>query len=334
MRLTAFQLLCSISLCSAQIFWTVPDPLGEAGTQFIRYNVTITGTYTHPGTNLTQCGNNGTYDLNIGDNMPLYIGANPPWDPNPFFFWFGRINFKSAAFLCHQNGEPCGSITHWPWYYVHAQLLDLSRATVRVVQNSTGSIYRVTGDQGTFVSNGTELDPALFFTAPGFPVNQTRGTGMRDPAGCVLTESVNWWVSHQTSRKGPAVPRWMLTLSFNRNATVPFTYSLEFSNTSASATVEVASPEGRIALRFAGIRVTGAGLQPYHDHSYAISLAPPEDNPMPRFTFTTGSDFDFAKEGDGTWYAKPKISGAGRRSVGPPHAAVAVLLGVVVLLSF
>jgi len=124
--------------------------------------------------------------------MPLYVGVNPPWDPNPFFFWFGRINFKTSAFICYQDGQPCASTTFWPWYYVHAQLLDLSRATVKVVQNSTGSMYRVTGDQGSFVSNGTEFDPALFFTAPTFPINQTRGTGMRDPAGCVLTESINW----------------------------------------------------------------------------------------------------------------------------------------------
>jgi len=192
MRLAGFQLLCFISICSALTSWTVPDPLGEPGTQFIRYNVTITGTYTHPGTNLTQCGNNGTYDLHIGDDMPLYVGVNPPWDPNPFFFWFGRINFKTSAFICYQDGQPCASTTFWPWYYVHAQLLDLSRATVKVVQNSTGSMYRVTGDQGSFVSNGTEFDPALFFTAPTFPINQTRGTGMRDPAGCVLTESINW----------------------------------------------------------------------------------------------------------------------------------------------
>ena len=145
-----------------------------------------------PGNQPTQCGNNGTYDLHIGDDMPLYVGVNPPWDPNPFFFWFGRINFKTSAFICYQDGQPCASTTFWPWYYVHAQLLDLSRATVKVVQNSTGSMYRVTGDQGSFVSNGTEFDPALFFTAPTFPINQTRGTGMRDPAGCVLTESINW----------------------------------------------------------------------------------------------------------------------------------------------
>lgn len=55
---------------------------------------------------------------------------------------------------------------------------------------------------------------------------------------------------------------------------------------------------------------------------------------MPRFTFTTGKEFDFATEGDGTWFARPKVSGARRSSVGSSHVAVAILLGVVVHLSF
>ena len=187
-------LLCSLStptLSQTIPVWVTPDALGEAGSQTILYYATLAATFTHPPSlNLTHCGTNGTYNLTIGSPSPIYIGKNPPWDTNPFFFWFYRLNFKSAAFVCHEGGKKCGSLESWPWYYVQSEMVDLSEVVVTREKGEGGGFYRVEGDEKAFVSNGTDLNPALFFTGDG--VRNVSGTGQRDERGCLVSETISW----------------------------------------------------------------------------------------------------------------------------------------------
>lgn len=64
------------------------------------------------------------------------------------------LNFASTYYVCQKDGRDCDTVEVDP-YYVSAQMLDLSRASVSQVEIGDEKGYRVQGDEKTWVSNGT-----------------------------------------------------------------------------------------------------------------------------------------------------------------------------------
>ena len=158
----------------------------EARGAYIRYNGTVSARFYQP-----DC---STYNVAPEKGSTLYVGTYPTWDPNPIFFEIHHIAsedcnqidcpfdysptkakrqftilsyddlsnlwFTSAAYVCYKNGSTCDVGFTWNPYYVVAQLLDLSKATITGTDMLGAPGYVVRGDQETWVSNDTI--PAYF----------------------------------------------------------------------------------------------------------------------------------------------------------------------------
>jgi len=160
-------------LSPSSLVWAVSRSIAESGTQFIFYNGTINGSLEYNAKNDSACGKPLFDSFSNLRNSSMKIGINGPWDANPFFFELtldgpdgvpsrlSDLSFATTYFICYDEGERCGFIELWPWYYVPAQMLDLNSASVSVVkeasigENESGPFYSVLGDENTWVSNGT-----------------------------------------------------------------------------------------------------------------------------------------------------------------------------------
>lgn len=75
-----------------------------------------------------------------------------------------NLQFASAYFVCEKDGYLCGYITKWPWYYISAELVNISAAAVTQVSGvpisdrDGGPFYVVRGDEKTWISNGTRAN--------------------------------------------------------------------------------------------------------------------------------------------------------------------------------
>ena len=113
----------------------------QQGSQYIKFSGEVTGTVSWA-TDTAPAGRTGCAPDGQPHNMGhytrshLYVGVNPPWDPNPFFFelyhfasdceasfCFTRdsiynLDFASAAYQCYNpvDKKPCGLITFNPLY--------------------------------------------------------------------------------------------------------------------------------------------------------------------------------------------------------------------------
>lgn len=160
----------------------------EGGTQFIYYNGSLAGSFV-PNVKFKDqrdsiyqnCEEYSAYYFEKLLKTGLYIGKNPEWDPNPFFFnllqydereIITELSFASTYYPCYKYGEPCGSFELSPWYYIAATIVDLNKASITVINGSSidagekGSFYAVTGNEKTFVGNGT-TNSTFYFTPPG-----------------------------------------------------------------------------------------------------------------------------------------------------------------------
>ena len=217
----------------------------DGGTQFIYYQGTIEGVFTHNNPNLSSCGDGGTYYFANLTNSSLRIGANPSWDNNPLFFelehygnsWqtttnkrkrsslgdltrhssvaadlksyrmapfpqkdfcFGlggctydavyNLYFATAWYVCEKAGSACPEFTWWPWYYVSAEIVNLNAATMTEVSGvgltatDGGPFYSVTGDQKSWVSNGTVQNSFDFQAPQNYSIH----------SGCLDTSTFDW----------------------------------------------------------------------------------------------------------------------------------------------
>lgn len=90
-----------------------------------------------------------------------------------------------------KNGQLCGSFVFSPWYYVAAEMLDLgigtgqSQAVVQRVQVDGTTGYKVSGDQTSFISNGTIENH----------VNVARPLHQSNMPGCMEMEQYIWYVT-------------------------------------------------------------------------------------------------------------------------------------------
>jgi len=126
---------------------------------------------------------------------------------------------------------------------------------------------------------------------------------------------------------------WLIMM--RRNRLVPFTFSLNFTNETAAALVDVQSDEGHLVIRFTdGERVTNdTGKVHNNGQPMVVSLLPPEENELPQFTLDD-REITFQQNGyGGAWSASPGAEK--KRSAGQalsPRLWALVWLGSVTLL--
>ncbi|KAF2462738.1 uncharacterized protein BDR25DRAFT_363580 [Lindgomyces ingoldianus] len=265
-----------------RLIYAISYSILEGGTQFITYNGSISGTFTSASN--SSCGTGPPFYFDNLVNTSLRIGVNPPWDTNPFFFEFAHdgnnwqilesdqpvylkdisASTRSAA----KDGRRCGTYENSPWYYVSAEIVNLSAATITittsVLQGTKDPVplYVVEGDEKTWISNGMVENESSDACSEGF--------------------------------------------SFHCGNAVIFTDNLNFTNTSSAALFTLSAPSGNISLAFSGSRIdhNDQNSEPQNNGNYtAISLADPRDNATPLFTFANGTHIKW-KGGSGTiWSA-------------------------------
>jgi len=79
-----------IKHCAAAIYSTQT----WAGTQYIFFNGTITGTVNYPSSCSPSSESYGPYIRTY-----LYVGVNPPWDSNPFYFELYHLASEGDGFI-------------------------------------------------------------------------------------------------------------------------------------------------------------------------------------------------------------------------------------------
>ncbi|KAF8060246.1 hypothetical protein FPV67DRAFT_1453361 [Lyophyllum atratum] len=254
-----------------------------AGTQYIFYNGTISGRFVHPP------GQSSCPDYHLGPHAltSLFVGVNPPWDANPFFFDLYHISstesilytydsiynleFTTAAYVCRKYGQPCGDVEFMPFYFLPVEMVNLKDAKVERVTVGAETGYRVRGDEKTWVGNGTVNDD--------------------------LEVTIPLMLQSRMSVRAAYIIRGNALL---RNSSIPFTYDMTFSNTTASATFFLNAPYGALTLQFSGDR---ADIRPHKSPFPAIGLDT-SDPSKPSFTYSNGTAFSFVNDPyDGRWYA-------------------------------
>lgn len=88
---------------------------------------------------------------------------------------------------------------------------------------------------------------------------------------------------------------------------MPFTYTVNFSNMTATAVFTVVASLGNVTLSFTGKRADGddeelAPSNLYGQYS-AIGLADPSEHELPTFTFANGTEFKWVENKRGEWDA-------------------------------
>ncbi|KAM7196689.1 hypothetical protein V8F33_006029 [Rhypophila sp. PSN 637] len=288
-------LVTAITLACLSLVSAVSYSEDEGGTQFIYYNGSISGSFVHNKNHNIgdDCGENGVYYFTSGkDTSYMHIGVNPPWDENPLYFSLrstsnagalSSFTFTSTYFLCFKDGDRCGMFELSPWYYVVARQLNLSAASISTVsggvpiaKDDTGPFYTVEGDESTWISDGTTEN---FFTI-NRPVNYTRSQSVQ----CVDELEAQW------------------------DKDTVFTYALNFTNTTAAASLAVTVPEGTLTVSFLGRRQDNNDSVTAPENSLnvfsPISLANPAEYALPKFTFTDGKGFAWVQDDRGRWDAK------------------------------
>jgi hypothetical protein len=126
-----------------------------------------------PDGNNPACLASGTDSVGPYNRTDLYVGINPPWDPNPFFFELFHytsdcngdfcltedkiynLDFASAAFECidKTTGKPCEFID-FNYYYRQDVYLDLkNKSTIQRQQIGGETGYSVSGGPSSWVGN-------------------------------------------------------------------------------------------------------------------------------------------------------------------------------------
>lgn len=114
---------------------------------------------------------------------------------------------------------------------------------------------------------------------------------------------------------------------------MPFTFSVNFTNSTVSALVDVESDEGHLVIRYTnGQRVLNETGKVYNDRPMSVSLLPPEEHEFPQFVLED-REMEFYQQGSGTWDARPgeakKESGESRLR---PGIWTGIMVGLFVLL--
>src|SRR6266536_1188231 len=163
--LTTLFLAFWVNHCATEIY----SARTWAGTQYIFSNGTISGTVNYPSSCSPTSKSYGPYS-----RAYLYVGVNPPWDSNPFYFelyhlasegdgyfvftkdYIYNLDFASAIYACYTStGSECSFLTFDPQFRVEEKL-DLTKAIVSAGQVSGEAGYTVTGDSQSYSGKSTD----------------------------------------------------------------------------------------------------------------------------------------------------------------------------------
>ncbi|KAF2730393.1 hypothetical protein EJ04DRAFT_47361 [Polyplosphaeria fusca] len=165
--------LVAVSLSTTNAASHVVTSEDANGSQYLAFNGTISTSVTYPNTNgVVNCA--GTASYGPYNSSYLYVGANPPWDPNPFFFELYHLSsedagligftddrvynldFSSSTYGCwDDDGTPCGLLA-FDYHWVPEILLNLSLATIKQVKIGEENGYEISGDETSYIKNDTE----------------------------------------------------------------------------------------------------------------------------------------------------------------------------------
>ena len=171
--MTAIQRVLILTLTCLQLVAASYATEDEAGSQYLAFNGTISATVSYP----TETDNKYCSQQALGPfaQSYIYVGVNPPWDSNPFFFELYHLasglnsgiitltddsiynlDFTTAAYACWaDDGTPCGSI-EFDYHFVGEELLNLNKSKVEKVKVGQEDGYNVSGDQTSWVNSTTE----------------------------------------------------------------------------------------------------------------------------------------------------------------------------------
>lgn len=189
-----------------------------------------------------------------------------------------NLLFASLYTICTQDSRPCGTIRtadqDAPTYNA-LRMLDLTSkglltATATTSDDDGGASYTLRGDQSTWAGNDTIEWSGLEFSPPD---NYTTASDPPEPEECTAF------------RYPPLV--W--------NATTPFTYDVVFSNSSATLSLVLTAPLGKMTLRVAGARVTDGAMGEGGGSAAAVDAIQvgPGAGGAPRWSFVNGTGFHF-----------------------------------------
>ncbi|KAF2012517.1 hypothetical protein BU24DRAFT_494510 [Aaosphaeria arxii CBS 175.79] len=249
----------------------VTSSIEENGSQYLGFNGTISAKTTYP--------SSGSCDETFGPfaKSYFYVGLNPPWDSNPFFFELYHLasegsggpvtftkddvynlDFGSSGYVCYSEGKPCGYF-ETVWYYQSEILLDLTKAAVKKTKVGNEDGYEISGDQKTYLKNETE----------------------RQSLNRVDVDSecgqFNWNYDFSI---------W--------NETSTWSYTFSFSNTTATGSIKTTLGENSMEITYTGERMTNATEHPN------IELVSTDDS-KPQFRFSNDSDIHFKNSTHGEW---------------------------------
>ncbi|KAM0269844.1 hypothetical protein ACHAQH_009629 [Verticillium albo-atrum] len=191
-----------------------------------------------------------------------------------------NLGFNTASYECYKDGERCGLFEYSDFTFVGEPLINLTVASIsrlsdRPIDQSdskdTGPFYSVSGDESTWVSNDRKSNSFEF----------------------------------QVPRNYSGDDNCALDFAWTKNA--PFTYTVNFTNTTATALLTVNDPLSSVTLSFHGKREDGndelmAPSNLWGQYS-AIGLADLNENPLPKFTFTNDTEFKWKESENGAWDA-------------------------------
>lgn len=158
------------------------------GARFIRFDGLVTSTVWNPerccewrnsqtpgGLSASDPACNGTGSrLGPSSSSFLWVGINPVWDRNPFFFELyhlqselnrtdfakdlvSDLDFASAAYACYAGGKPCGPAEPKPQYMGEHKLnLTLAKTVKTRMPGTAEDGYSVSGADNTWVAKDSD----------------------------------------------------------------------------------------------------------------------------------------------------------------------------------
>ncbi|KAH7122767.1 hypothetical protein B0J11DRAFT_569511 [Dendryphion nanum] len=252
---------------------------GRGASQFMRFDGTVSGFTTYPPGPNCVTDNMGPYNKSY-----LYVGVNPSWDPNPFFFelyhlatetvsniggWTNNdiynLDFASSAYSCwNSDGNPCRYLDS-SYHYVPEILLDLKKSTVKKTKVGDADGYSVVGDEKSYIRNETRRAA----------VNRV------DIASGCSQLFFSW---------NDQLAAW--------NESISWTYQISFSNFTGTAAIKTTIAGNTLDLTFQGVRNAT-----YSSSVPNIELITENDS-SPGFRYSNDSTIYF-RNVSGSWQASP-----------------------------
>jgi hypothetical protein len=194
-----------------------------AGTQFILYNGTISGSYLQTAGSPEKCGDNGAYHFEGLDNADLRIGVNAPWDPNPIYFEIQHRgnSWRRSDERKWNNYCPTISCTYDAIYNLHLSTAWYECFRQRPCEENRGlylrldetSISRVSnesiaeGESGPFYAvKGDEDDWDVTYPIFLFDYQMPRNYSVEP--GCAERKSILWYVLQSKPPSSSSPCRW------------------------------------------------------------------------------------------------------------------------------